>query len=299
MADSTRARAIGRVIPAGHTRVQRDACIRVGDGDVEFRREAEAGDGAMVAREHPGDGEDAAVENHLAANRGGVSGEAPHPQAVAENDGVGFAGGERPAEGDGDAGNGEEVVRHLDGEQSLSALAVTPVGLDLFVFAGEAVEDARIAEEAPGGLRRVAAAAELNRDERLRIAHRGPAEEGLAREAEDGRVGADGEREAGDRGEGECGVAAEAAGGVAEVGGEVFDAAELPGGAGVLAAVRAVAELAAGLGEGGGAGEAAGFELVGAGFEVELKLGVELVVEAAAAEEIRRRWRSSVIMRSS
>src|SRR4051794_13411439 len=81
-----------------------------------------------------------------------------------------------------------------------------------------------------------------------------PAEEHLGGQAEDGGVGADGKGEAGDGGEGEGGVAAEAAGGVAEVGGEVFEAAELPGGKGVLGYERGGAELAAGLGEGGGPG---------------------------------------------
>ena len=64
--------------------------------------------------------------------------------------------------------------------------------------------------------------------------------------------------------------------------------------------MRGVAELAAGLGEGGGPRQAGRFELVRAGLEVKVKLGVEVVIEAAAAGEVReRRWRSSVIMRSS
>ncbi len=161
-----------------------------------------------------------------------------------------------------------------------------PVGLHVFIRSADCGEDPRIAHEAVDGHSGVAVAADRNGDQGLRIADGGPAEEHFRGDAEDGGVGADAQRQAGDGCECEGRIAAEASGGVAQVGEEVFEPVELPGGAGVLTDASRGAEFAAGLDHGNRARGAGFHELIGAGLDVELQFGIEITVEAGASKQV-------------
>ena len=152
----------------------------------------------------------AAVENGEAAEYLRVAVEARLPEAVGDDDGVAFAGGDGAAGGDGRAGDVEEVVADGGGEDAQAFVAVAPVHFGHGVHAGEAVKDLRVAQEAVDA-HRLLVAEHGGVEEGFGVADGGLAEEELRGEAEDGGVGADAEGEGEDGGEGEAAVAGEGA----------------------------------------------------------------------------------------